>query len=119
MDSSAKWIVAMKVIIILIITQNTFKANIMDNSSDLWDEVDKFVNCFENNQFNITAEEAAFSDINEQELVISTQEVEEVTAKLPPLGPFSDINDDEEEKASVTRFHFKTDKETIENSHKR
>ena len=104
----------------LFITQNTFKANIMDNSSDLLDEVDKFVNCFENNQLNVTEEEAAFSDIDEQELVMATQEVEGVTAKLPPLGPFSDISDDDnEEKGTVTRFHFKTDKETIENSHKR
>ena len=53
----------------LFITQNTFKANIMDNSSDILDEVDKFVNCFENNQLNVTEEEAAFSDIDEQKLV--------------------------------------------------
>ena len=79
----------------LFITQNTFKANIMDNSCDLLDEVDKFVNCFENNQLNVIEEEAAFSDIDEQELVLATQ-VEEVNAKLPPLGPFSDISDDEE-----------------------
>ena len=38
----------------LFITQNTFKANIMDNSSDLLDEIDKFVNCFEKNQLNVT-----------------------------------------------------------------
>ena len=87
----------------LFITQNTFKANITDNSSDLLDEVDKFVNCFENDQLNVTEEEAAFSDIDEHKLVMATQEVEEVTAKLPPLGPFSDIRDDEEwKKGTVT-----------------
>ena len=54
---------------------------------------------------------------DESELVKATQEVEEQAA-LPPLGPFSDISDDESEKPTK-RFSFKTDEETIENSHKR
>ena len=55
----------------LFITQNSFRANILDNSDDLLEEVDKFITCFDNNKLNVTQQEAAFSDIDENELVLN------------------------------------------------
>ena len=94
----------------LFITQNTFRNNNLNSSTDVEENASIFCDIF-NDDTDIKISEPEFSDIDEQELIQISQEAEsdEAKHKMSEL-PITE-NNLEATNYDSGRFHFKTDEE--------